>query len=305
MAAIAIGDCVGEGFGLIRRRPFPVLCWGLIYTAPMAGFFAMMAPFYMRMFTQMAAAKAGVPPTADVASMMQMQGAIWLFDILLYFVLAVINCAVFRSVLLPEDSRFAYLRIGAPELFVFVLMIGAAFAFGFGFVVVMIPIAVIAGIAMATHVAAVGIILGVVGAVVALVAAVYVALRLSLAGPMTVHDGQFRFSESWALTKGSVGSLFAIALCLVAIVFGVEVVLSIVVLILGVGVLSAMPDGLAGLPQALQQHPAEVLQSLTPAFVIAALASIPFSGCFLAVFAAPWAKAYQQLAGPDIAATFS
>ncbi len=307
MAAISIGDCVGTGFSLIRRRPASVVCWGLVYTAFTVCFFAIMAPFYINLFTQFAtaSAKSGVPPTPNVAGAMQMNGVTWLLELVLYFVLAVVNCAIFRAVLRPEDNRFAYLRIGLPELFSFLLMIGAAIAFGVGFVVVMIPIAIIAGIAMAAHAAALGIILGVVGGVAAVATAVYVALRFSLVGPMMVHDGQLRFSESWSLTKGHVGRLFLMVLCLVAIAMGVGIVLDIAVLALGMGFLSAAPGGLAGLPQTLQQHPAEVLQSLIPAFAIWALVSIPVTGCFFAIFAAPWAKAYQELAGPDVAATFS
>jgi hypothetical protein len=305
MAAISIGDCVGEGFTLIRRHPISVLCWGLVQTALFVGGFALMAPLYGDLFARMASAKAGVPATPDIAGMMRMQGVGWLLNLINAFVGAVIYCAIFRAVLRPKENRFAYLRVSAAELFIFVLIIGAAIAFGIAFVVAMIPAAIVGGIAIAVHAAPLGILLAVVLGLAGLVAMIYVALRLSLVGPMTVHDRQLRLTEAWALTKGHVGSLFLMALCLFAILFGVEMVLGIVGLIAGAGALSAAPGGTAGLSEVIKQHPAELLQSLTPALVVGAIVAIPFFGGILAIGAAPWAKAYQELAGPDIAATFS
>ncbi len=44
MAMSSIGDALGEGFGLIRRRPLTVLAWGAVRTLFTAGVFSLMAP---------------------------------------------------------------------------------------------------------------------------------------------------------------------------------------------------------------------------------------------------------------------
>ena len=61
--------------------------------------------------------------TAMMPQMMAIQGWIWLLNLISLFMHVVLYCAVFRAVLHPEQSRFAYLRLGICELLLFVLLI--------------------------------------------------------------------------------------------------------------------------------------------------------------------------------------
>ena len=214
MTELSIGAAVGSGFELIRRRPLSVLAWGMVQVAVTAGNFALMAPFYASLFSQVAsAARTGAPATPELlGGMMQMQGLSYLLSFASYFITTVLYCAAFRAVLHPEQGRFGYLRIGSAELLLFVIVIGATIALSVLLLVLLIPIGLVIGVLVATHAAAGAVIVGMLAAVALCVGLIYVALRFSLVGPMMVDDGQFHLFESWTMTKGRAGSLFLMAL---------------------------------------------------------------------------------------------
>jgi len=307
MAAISIGDALGEGFNLIRKRPLTVLVWGAVRTAFSAGVIALMAPFYALMFGRIISqAKTGVaPPPPDIASLMQMQGVSWLLTLGGAFFGVVIYCAVFRAVLRPEDRRFAYLRVGLAELFLFVLFIGFYIAFFIGLLVTIIPVALLAGIAIAAHAPAVAVIVGVASGIAVAVLIIWVAFRFVLVGPMTVQDGKFHLFDAWRLSRGHAGALFLLALCLFVILLLIELVIGAIAIAFGIGILGQAAGGLQNLQAFFSQPPAALIASLAPALIIGVLFSIPVSGALVAIMAAPWARAYRDLAPPDVAATFA
>ncbi len=303
MAELSIGAAVGSGFELIRHRPLEVLAWGLIEVAFVVAAFALMAPAYAGLYSQvLTAARSGVEATPDFGRVLQAQGAGMLFRLASYFVGAVVYCAAYRAVLRPEDRRLAYLRLGTAELFFFLLMVGGALVFVIALVILVLVGALIVGLLVASHAAIVGVLVGIVGGAALLVGIVYVALRFSLVGPMIVEDGRFHLLESWALTRGRVGHLFLIFLCLVAIAIVAEVILGGVLLTLGASLLGNAAGGLENLPVFFQRPPTAILSSLTPLLFVLGLIGIPLSGAVVAVFCAPWARAYRELAEPIPAA---
>ena len=112
---------------------------------------------------------------------------------------------------------------------------------------------------------------------------------------MVVDDGKFHLFESWTLTKGRTGSLFLLALCLVAIIVAAEVVLGAVFLTLGVGMLGAAAGGVQNLAAFFEQPPRVFLPKLAPLLAIVAILWIPIVGCFMAIMGAPWARVYRDL----------
>lgn len=311
MAEISIGAAVGEGFELIRKRPWTVVGWGAtqlgISLLGLLIMFPAMAAIYGPMIKSM---MAGAPPTppnpADMSGVMQMQALSYLYDLISLFGSALLYCAVFRSVLHPQQSRFAYLRVGAAELFLFLLLVGGAIAFFIGLIAVMIPIGVVAAIMFGLHAAALGTIVSLVGGLAAIAAMVFILIRVSLIGPMMVDDGQFHFADAWALTRGKVAPLFALALVILLIVLAIELVLGVAFLALGFGVLSAVAGGVASVPTFFQQGPGVVLPKLVPFLAVAGLVGIPIAGCLLAIMGAPWARAYRDLKPMrDVAETFA
>jgi len=307
MAAISIGESIGEGFGLIARRPVTVLAWGLARTVVIAGMFSTMAPFYLVLFNQMAnRAATGATTPPDLTQLMSLRGAMWLMSLLAQFFGAVLYCAALRAVLFPDQKSYAYLRIGAAELFFFLLIFGGSFVLGFGIVIIAIPIAIIAGVAIGLHAIAAGVAIGVAGALAVIALMIWILCRLAMVAPMMVEDGKFHLTDAWTLTRGHAWSLLAVGLLLLVILLIIEVVVGLVGLVLGIGYLSQAVGGSEGLKSFFTRPPAEIISVLAPALVVAGLVSIPLSGAVNAIVMAPWARVYRDLRpSTDVAATFA
>jgi hypothetical protein len=130
VAGISVSAAAGAGFELIGRKPLTVLLWGLLIfvtgVLPLVGIFALVGPTMIDLFRQMAA-HPNVPPDpamfSSMSGLMMLSPLIQLMSILFR---AVLCGAVFRAVLTPADSRFAYLRIGMKEIWLAVLFLAEA-----------------------------------------------------------------------------------------------------------------------------------------------------------------------------------
>lgn len=308
MARIAIDGALGSGFGLIRRRPVAALLWGLVYAVLMAASFGVYGPFYLQLLTQLAAA---ARPGADLSpqtmnammpGMIAMQGWSFLMSFAGAFTGVVIYCAVFRTILHPEQARFGYLRVGPPELLLFVLAIAAYIVFVVAALIVTLVVALLVGGLAVMHAGVAAAILGVLAVISATVAVTWIGLRFSMVGPMMVADGKFHLFESWTLTKGHAGVLFVLAICLFAIVLIAEAVVFGLLALAGAGILGSSAGGLDNLSAYFKRPPSAVLVGIAPVLVLAAAVLTPFFGCLHAIGGAPWARAYLDLTTPPPAA---
>jgi hypothetical protein len=302
MAQISVGAAVGSGFGLIASRPLSVVAWGLIPTVLQVIAIALVAPIYLNMWTQMvgsiAAGGSAMPPVmAMQPQLRQVQGLVQLINLAQLFISAVVYCAVFRAVLHPGKSAFAYLRVGAAELFLALLTFAAFIVLIVAMIVVMIPIGIlIAIVAVTSHGAGAGYatIIPIVVLVV-LIGILVVGLRFSFVGPMMVEDDRFHLFESWSLTRGRMGSLLLIVLCLIGILLAFEVV----ILALLVGVSAAAVGSVGGINQVtelFQHSPQALLARVWPFLAVYGVLMVPVSGCMLAIVGAPFARAYRDVA---------
>jgi hypothetical protein len=215
---------------------------------------------------------------------------------------SVIYCAIARAVLFPERRAWAYMRLGLPEIFLFLLLFGATIAMFVGVFVTIFPIGLLAALGFAAHAPFVGgavIFFGVI-AVVAVV--LWLFTRFSLLGAMMVQDGKFHFGDAWALTRGRFWSLFLLGVLLVVIVLALEAVIGVLALAVGFGVVG---PAIGDFKTFFQRPPADILATLTPALILLGLLFIPIQGAFYAILIAPWARVYRDLAQPDVAATFA
>jgi hypothetical protein len=222
---------------------------------------------------------------------------------------AIINAAVCRAVLEPENDRSFYLRLGAQELWqglvLLVLYVLAVFAAVAAFVP-MIIIGVVGGIAVANGGQS-G--LAMIPVVVLLVVAVMVALgycwlRLSMALPMSFVHRQFRLFESWNFTKGNTARLLGLGALVAIVALMAEIVVFLVLGAIG-GTMFVMGGGAALVQQLSTQSPAEWLPKIAVWGIPAAAVFSAVVGYFLAFWLAPWAEAYRQIAGPNYADVFS
>lgn len=196
---MTVGSILRGGFGLIRTRPGAVAIWGALYLA--------VALLGLAFVTPAMSALAATPP--DPEAMRPIMGMIWLYDLLLLVVMTVIFAAIFRAVIRPDQSRFAYLRLGRDEL----RLVGLALLFWIVAVVAMVIasllivlLAGVIGYAMGTQAAAA--VLSIVLFIALGCAALWLEVRLSIAFPLTIMRGRITIGEAWRLTAGRFWTLF-------------------------------------------------------------------------------------------------
>jgi hypothetical protein len=305
MAEVSIGGAIGAGFTVIRQRPASVMLWGAVQLAFAIGSAALLSPVYVALFEAVRSGGGASAIQSANPAVMQTQALSYLLNILQAGLFAVVYCAAARAVLHPERSRFGYLRLGAPELFLFVLIIGAYIAFLVGVIMVTIVAGIVVALLVVMHAVWAAVAVGVIAAIATIAAVIYLALRFSLIGAMIVDDGRFHLGESWTLTRNHAGALFLIGLVLTFILLAAEIVLGIISVAIGVGALGAMAGGLQNLGPFFQQSPQALMTRLGPLLIVAAVIWAPFAGCMIAIVGAPWARAYRDLKPVDIAATFA
>jgi hypothetical protein len=305
MSQISIGSAVGSGFQLIGRKPLTVLAWGFVRIAFGVGIFAIYAPLLIGMIgpiMQNAQAQAAGGPDSSNAlaqslmpQMMTLQGVSYLIQIAGLLLSAILFCAVTRAIVHPQRGAFAYLRITAVEFYLMAISFGASFAVALALMVVSIPFVIVVVILAVQKMVTAAIIVGVLAAIVLIVASIYILLRFAFVVPMMVDDGKFHLFDAWSLTKGKAGSLFVIGLCLMLIAFAAEAVIGALAIGLGVAALGVSAGGLENLQAFFQLPPMTILTRLMPWLIVFGVAAIPIEGCAMAIFMAPWARAYRDV----------
>jgi hypothetical protein len=226
------------------------------------------------------------------------------------FVSVMVQGAVFRSILEPDrQERFFSLRFGSAEgsLLLLLLLYIPIFA-----LVWLVSAIVVGGFFLAAH--SIG---GVLGGLIAFIGCVgyglafmWIALRFSLAAPMTFAERRVRFLASWTLTKGEGWRLFGLAWLMVLVWLGVSLGYSIIsgivnavftggamATILASSGSSTTPD-----PNVLVSHWPILVLAYIPSFIMGAA----FNGIIQAIGQGPWADVYRQLKGPpEVASTFA
>ncbi|HWF77329.1 MAG TPA: hypothetical protein VN694_09155 [Caulobacteraceae bacterium] len=315
--AISIGSAVGAGFNLVGRRPISVVGWGFFTYATLFALLGIGAAIVgLPVLQRLAALRGQTPdPTQFGQMMLGMLIALWPALVLVMigalFVGAVVQGAVIRSVLTPDERGFASLRFGRAELALVLLALL--------YVPIFLAAVVVSSLYTGAIVAAGHLIHGLAGGLLVFVACVayavgfmWVALRFSLAAPMTFTAGAVRFLGSWTLTKGEGWRLFWMAWLLVLIWFAVSIAYSIVSSIVNVVFTGAAMASIVASAGASSSSTAGV-DAMMAHWPILALAVIPsllmgaaFNGLIQAISQGPWVDVYRQLKGsPDVAATFS
>ena len=311
MAKISVTSTAFAGFGVIARHPGTVLTWGVVMLvlslAPVLLLFAIMGPEILKTVAAMMPPKDGPIDQEAVRQLMQMQSGMmlvqiggWLWST---FVKGLICAAVFRAVLEPNQSRGAFLRLGPQELWLTLLFLVVS--------VLAYIVAVIASIGVVLPALIVGLASGAQGqstmagvftgfglGLVVVAVLVWLGLRLSLAAPMTFVDRQFRLFESWSVTRGSAWRLLGVAVLCLLMVFVVELIVAGVVLV-AIFASGGPPVWLSD-PEAIQafvsQPPLDLLRDVWPWLAVVGVVWTLIGSCLIAVFCAPWAAAYRDLA---------
>ena len=202
---VTVGSILGGTFGFARDNLRVIAIWSvltfLLSLLSMVG----MQPFYA---AQAAGLESGTPVTPNFGVL----GITLLVSIIFFTVLL---AAMFRAVLFPSESRFAYLRIGMDELRLFgtmmVILVGVYLLF-----IILGVILTIAGLMLTRLSGASGSVALVLGAgLFALM--VWLTVRLSLAGPLTILERKIVIGPAWRLSRGAFWRLFLAYLAIAVI----------------------------------------------------------------------------------------
>lgn len=306
MAGFSIGEAVGAGFGLIKRRPFAVFIWGLLTVLPAAAAMGFMLPM-MEAFTgsmvEAAAegeAASGAMPDSMMASMMQMQAVLAPVNVIRFVLGVIVYTAIIRAIVRPKESSYFSLRVSMDEVRVFVVSL----ALVIGIVVGVILIGLLSVALGAALWQFVGPAKGLVTAVLVIgciVAALLLGGRLSLMVPATVRYGTFAFVEGWNLGKGRSWSLVGVMLLLFLIIIGLEIVIGGIVMgtmfaVMGnsgfdFASLETGGNPFAGLP--------DMARANWPWLVAAVVVGAMLYGMLTAILTAPFASVVRQLSAVD------
>ena len=299
MDSFSISDAAFTGFRIVRQRPRAVVAWAVIQLAVSlvlgGAAIALAGPDLMRLRDLGPTATAR--ESGEVLALLGRLAPIYGLIVVFFLVFSpVLNAAMNRAVMRPADDRFGYFRLGADELRQFALML-LIFAVGVGIYLAAILIAVAIGavVALAAKPAA-G--LAVVLCVLAGVgAAIFLAVRLSLASAQTFATGKVTLFGSWALTRGRFWPIlgtYVLADAFAAVVYVLWFVLSfaIVAAIGGVGALAAT----------MQPDLGSLTAFLTPAALAKTVLGAIVTALLWPVLGAPPAVIYLRLAAPTAGA---
>jgi hypothetical protein len=303
VARIAVTKAALSGFGVLRRKPWAPVVWAAVYIAVFAGTVLVLGGAFLGAIGKLMTASAKPPPEQVLGLIGAVMGGYFLMITVFWVLGAVINMAVVRSVLQPEAAAFAYMRLGVAELWLMAANFVLFILYTLASTVMAIPVAIASTMAaLAWKEGAPFVTLLV--QLVTWAVTVWLGLRFCLVPPMIFTDRKFRLFESWAMTRGHVGSLLLTGVLIGAVTVGVYIVLA--ALGLAAGVPMAHEFTAYTSPQAFfAQPPGQIWQALSP--FVALYAALAFVGSIilLPVFFAPWAETYRQLTDNHLTATFS
>jgi hypothetical protein len=226
MADFSPSDAAFEGFRITREHPGVIPVWSLIQVGIAAALlWAMASSGYLAAVEALGKTPGATP---DMAPLVAVTEAMFrkLLPVLPFVLVgyALLQAAVSRMVLRPQQRSLGYIRVGADEFRVLVAqLLVSLITAGF----------LIGGLAVFSIVAAIGGIAGGLLLIPLLIAFcggfIVLAVRLSLAAPATFATGKIAIGLSWTMTKGRFWQVFganAIAFALYAVMVVIASLLS-------------------------------------------------------------------------------
>ncbi|MCY1648589.1 hypothetical protein OVA11_16400 [Caulobacter sp. SL161] len=292
MAKFSASDAAFSGFRLVRENLKTVGIWIAVMTVVSIIANALTIHFFG---AQMEAAMALMsnPDGASPEEMTKLADQmiptlLWTLPYNLV-VQGVTLAALNRMIQRRDDNRFAFLRVGKDEL----LQIAVSVLTGLLLMAVFFGGALLTGVLSAVG----GGLLGVLVLLGAILGAIYLLVRLSLASAMTFDKGEIVFFRSMSVTKGAFWSL--LGAYLVAVVMSAIVWLLIVIIVYAAVAIVTGDFSAAG--GALRADTTSLSSYFTPSGIVQQL----FSG-FMAVLSAlimlsPAPTIYRELTGGQTA----
>ncbi|WP_205691505.1 hypothetical protein [Caulobacter sp. 602-2] len=218
-----------EGPRTMRRHPVSLLIWGGLYWVSLIllGLLIIVA-FGNEVRRDLAQMRFSADPREVLQLISHLGGAMALLILLAAAISAVLAGAILRSVMHPEQSRGAYLRLGADEVRLFVV---ALIAWATALFVTAIPSGALT--LLTTTVANAGARglsawIAFLGGLAVIGLSMWVGVRLSLLSPQTFAEGRINVRESWVLTHGHFWGLLGMFVLNLLMVLGATMVMTLI-----------------------------------------------------------------------------
>jgi hypothetical protein len=218
---VRVGGAVGATLRLLVRRPFSVLAWGLFTT--LAGFAPISVIALANIPSAMAAAQAAASAgqlTASSVLLVHMAAALVLAGLVSIVVLAIVDAAVYRAALEPDNRGLFYLKVRRRELEMVGHFLAQIILWAAVIAIAAIPAAWIIGLIANAAGRGLAVLVALIIAIGLGYALAILGLRLFLAGPITFDRAEFGLASSWDVTRDRLGPIFAVAAITIVMLWG-------------------------------------------------------------------------------------
>jgi hypothetical protein len=282
-----------EGFRIVRRNPLAILFWGLAYLIFFVAFFALVGGQLATIIAQAEALQGGEPDIADLQALGASYATLLGLAVPMGLIVgAVLSAGVARGVLFPSQKAFGYLRLGGDELRVMAVNVILGLIFGLGSFVLFMIVGVTAGLVGQSN-QGMGVLVGVLLGLGGLLLAAWIAIRLSLAVPITVAEKRIAPFASFALTKGKALPILGMAV----IAFIMSILVSLLGSIISLPIVMMTGGGLEQLATMDGMSTAQIIQAAGPGLLAWGVVNAVVSALQLAVLYAPFSAAYRDIKG--------
>jgi hypothetical protein len=291
-------DAAVEGFRVIRREPGLLAVGALVNLVMSLALIAFARPGMRAVMAQGASSNPASVGPEYWSAFAGFFSALLVYDIIFNGVMA---CAVYRSILRPGDKGYARLRLGADELRMMALYVLLALVFLLAYVAIIVLAIVLTGalfaVAGAPNGKAPAVLVFVALMLGTFAALIWLAVRLSLAAPMTFAEKRLRLFASWRLTHGQFWPLVGCYLVALALIVALSMVSMTVQLAAGLAMAGGSIQGAAD----FIFHPdlSSLQAYLTPFRVVYMVLAAPIGASIAVVMLAPAAAAYRAIVQPD------
>jgi hypothetical protein len=295
MGRFSATEAAFAGFRFVRENPKTVAVWAVVYLAFAIVSNALMAPTLWPVMAELqAAANETLSPEESFALLRRMAPGYGVMILVCLVFYPVLYALMNRAALRPDDSAYAYLRVGGDEVRQLLLFL-LYFVVGLGAYIAVIIVGVVLGVGLGLLFGAAGgkTAAGLIALVLFLVifaGAIYAWTRLSLASALTFDSGKVDLFGSWRLTRGQFWPMFGTYMLVLAL----TVVTALLVLIIVVAAAAAV-GGMEGLRELMQPDFKSMAAFFSPVRLVVMVVSSMAAALLMPVWLMPRAAIYAQL----------